>query len=69
VLAEKLGELLDFHKDLLSLEAATKVFFFFIYVTVIPGGFSVCFNFDVLSYKLVFHTDTIKILGRGNASY
>jgi hypothetical protein len=69
VLSEKLPALLDFHKDLVNLEASTKVSSFILLLYhMIPVyshlDFGVC---RVTS--MYFHTDTIEIFGGRNASY
>jgi hypothetical protein len=68
VLAEKLPELLDFPKDLVSLEASTKVFFlvFFGGVLILWKQFISCI-FYLCSSKICYHADTIEIFGGGNA--
>lgn len=64
MLAEKLPELLDFHKDLGSLEAATKVFSFLFYCYISLRWFQF-FLFEFwckLSYKLDFIQIQLKYL-------
>jgi len=69
VLAEKLPELLDFSKDLVNLEGATKVSLFILLLYHMVPVYS-HLDFGVCRVTIMhFHTDTIEIFGRRNASY
>ena len=65
VLASKGSDLLDFHKDLGSLESASKVCLcgFVLYLSSIPW-LSLAQSFDFF-----VDSDTIEVAGGGNASY
>lgn len=70
VLAEKLPELLDFPKDLVSLEASTKVlcFLFFISPLILVGKVNF-YTFGANELNFNYDVGTIEIFGRGNASH
>lgn len=69
MLAEKLPELLDFPKDLVSLEASTKVSLFILRLYQKVRVYS-HFDFGVCRVTNKFlRTATIEISGRRNASY